>query len=253
MTETIDGWFPSPEKYINNELATLKYITQCKTINEYCKELYRDAINTYSSIKEQIDILSNNRYKDTSHKEKRLGFESYFELNIHKLETHSFKKAFAWIGFIIFLKDIETFNGISHYIAIVCESDDNKKVIRKYHFDYTTKKLEEGRQPHPCFHFQYPGELTPALKREVSECGYSDECLSEPRILFFPMSLSLLLNMLFNEFPSDQTDKIKEEAQWRELIRKDEDLLLFPYFEKCFHFKDRRDKRLFTGDFCYGR
>jgi hypothetical protein len=74
----------------------------------------------------------------------------------------------------------------------------------------------------------------------MSELGCRDEQLdhmhvrlSEPRIFFWPMSLALLIDMALREFPDQDSTRFREDSYWRGLIRKQETLVLRPFFEKC--------------------
>jgi hypothetical protein len=125
-------------------------------------------------------------------------------------------------------------------------------IRRKYHFDYD----ENGQQNnHPIFHLQYAGEITPGLQE------YTDHYenimfpqISEPRLLYPPMTLSLILNQLFWEFRCDITIKIIEDDLWKGIIKENEEIVLKPYFALCKNFFDTHHtaSRSFTKDFSYG-
>ena len=57
--------------------------------------------------------------------------------------------------------------------------------------------------------------------------------LSEPRIFFWPMSLALLIDMALHEFPDQNSAKFRAENYWRGLVRRQEALVLRPFYEKC--------------------
>jgi hypothetical protein len=57
--------------------------------------------------------------------------------------------------------------------------------------------------------------------------------LSEPRILFWPMSLALLIDMALHEFPDQRSARFRADSYWRGLVHNQEDLMLRPFCEKC--------------------
>ena len=54
-----------------------------------------------------------------------------------------------------------------------------------------------------------------------------------PRIFFRPMTLALLMNMAFHEFPCQDTDEIKRRGEWQNLVRENERKILVPFYERC--------------------
>lgn len=117
---------------------------------------------------------------------------------------------------------------ISYYLAIT----EDMIVHRKYHFDYTAPS-NDGRSPHPIFHLQFAGKLP----RHMREKGYAIDHLypglSEPRILYLPMSLALVLHIAFSEFVWEDTEKIRKDGGWHDLIGRDQETLWKPYMQKC--------------------
>ncbi len=57
--------------------------------------------------------------------------------------------------------------------------------------------------------------------------------IREPRIFCMPVTLGLLINSLFYEFPTDDTEFIKAERCWLNLVRMNEDAVLVPFFQRC--------------------
>jgi hypothetical protein len=123
----------------------------------------------------------------------------------------------------------------SYCICTVQGRQKPEKVLRKFHFDYITARLDQRAQ-HPRFHLQYCGGLPPAL----GAIGVTDDLMKElipavegPRIFFGPMTLGLLMNMAFYEFPSDETDAIMERGEWRNLVQENITEILVPYYKRC--------------------
>ena len=165
-----------------------------------------------------------------------------------KLDGH---RGVAHIGANTHLQDGNPTGELSYSLAI-CKGavdQDDHKLLRRYHFDYASKKPTD-RQPHPVFHLQYGGEKS----RRMSKCdGDLESWLSEPRIVFMPMSLTLLINVVLKEFPDESTSKISEDGEWRNIALDAENKLLRTFYSECSDFlRLEKGRLLFTTDFCYG-
>ena len=121
-------------------------------------------------------------------------------------------------------------------VLVVCRLHAKRSaILRKFHFDATVKPNKHQSQP--ISHMQYCGEMLPVMKN----LKYGDEQLKqlypkvrEPRIFFWPMSLALLVDMVFREFGDKEfKQKILPDPGWRKLIRSNEELLLKPFFKEC--------------------
>jgi hypothetical protein len=107
--------------------------------------------------------------------------------------------------------------------------------------------------------------LSSALREE----GITDEHLmhltpplSEPRLCCTPTTLALLTDLLLREFGYDVSPlmKLTRETYWQYMIKRDEDLVLKPYFMACSQFfddrankKDPEHGQSFSQDFLYGQ
>lgn len=136
-------------------------------------------------------------------------------------------------------------------------------LIKKFHIDFTCSP-NTGRPPlHPIFHLQSPGKLSPMLKDQGIKDDHLEPSLSEPRLHCGPTTLILLIDFLLREFGGDRLSpltKLTRKNEWRRLIRKNEDLVLEPYYNACSgFFLDRKSKKepehhqLFSQDFAYGQ
>ncbi len=47
------------------------------------------------------------------------------------------------------------------------------------------------------------------------------------------MTLALLMNIAFHEFPCGDTDEIKNRGEWLNLVRENERVILKPFYSKC--------------------
>ena len=132
-------------------------------------------------------------------------------------------------------KNGATISNASYCIFVVEGTNKPKKILRKFHFDYVTARLDQ-REPHPRFHLQYCGGLPPAAKT----LGITNDLMTPlypyvegPRIFFSPMTLGLLMNMAFYEFPCDDTEKSRKSGEWQNLVRENEKLVLMPFYKRC--------------------
>ena len=227
----IDKGYPSPEKLKENELATLQYIKDSGVFWEYYSTLASDASLSFFKFQKAYS----------------LNFASSLEIC---LDRKSGKMGVAHVGSDIITKD-DRYEQVSYSLAIC--SKDNERLLRRYHFDYALPDVMR-RQPHPVFHLQYAGGLFGHLKAHRVEHEHIDSWLSEPRLFFIPISLALLINVVFKEFPDRNGINVIERGEWRELIKKIEKLFLFPYFRCCHNFMNTINNlgKLLTNDFYYG-
>lgn len=140
------------------------------------------------------------------------------------------------------------------YSLSICDLEcKNPKLVRRFHFDYDLSSVKTN-QSIPIFHFQYAGELSPYLKKLGVSNQHMNPELSEPRVYYQPVTLALLLNLVFNEFRNEITNKILQTPEWFALIKANEEKVLKPYYKYCNEFLQsaKNDKKLFTNDFCYG-
>ncbi|MEW6738495.1 MAG: hypothetical protein AB1325_01150 [Nitrospirota bacterium] len=233
----INNGYPTPAELISCEINTLQYFRDTTSFCKSFTALYSDSYNFLAKYHDQI--------KNKSLRAVR------FESQIDDIRINT-KPGTAHIGVIITQKDSKTYDQLSYYIAISDNSDPEAYYIRKFHFDYTL--IDPARkQPHPIFHLQYPGEFSERLRNSNIKHEHLAEWLSEPRLPFSPMSLALLVNLVFKEFPNENTHNVIEDSRWRDLIRKNEKLLLEPYYKNCHNFISQRSPdMLITNDFYYG-
>lgn len=238
----LNSLLPCPKDFYNNELKTIKFLKDNKTVETHFPELSRGADNSFYKLKSLLKTPYS------------FGFESYLKDVIFLNKIYK-----IYFGGIVNLNNSNSYNDISYYLCICGHNDDDKYIVRKYHFDYTNP-TNKRRSPHPIFHLQYPGKLSNYLNSNELKNDHMNSWLSEPRIFFTPMSLALLLNLIFKEF-HDPTDgnlyKIREDSHWRSIVIENENLFLKPYYESCYNFLDRRYRnvancdKIFTTDYYY--
>jgi hypothetical protein len=148
------------------------------------------------------------------------------------------------------------FQNVSYCLA-VCRRRQGFPILRKFHFDITVDSAgTSGRsQQHPMCHLQYCGKMIPEMATMGCRQTQLDQIqpwLSEPRIFSWPMSLALLIDMVFHEFPDERSQKFRGTSEWKNLIRKQETLVLKPFYEKCLGvIVDKHDKKKTLADEFY--
>ena len=217
-------FYPSPKDLIQSEVSILEYLRGNRYIKEKHPQFAVDAENYYA------------RYKDS-----RSGFEfhSYFDVWHAPVKGRLKPNARLTLSARIELEGRKLTN--VSYCLSVCriQSTDPRArmtILRKFHFDVTVATTQQRRQEHPQCHLQYCGEMVPYMTTIGCRANQLDQMhpsLSEPRILFSPMSLGLLIDMALHEFPDQNSAKFREDSYWRGLLRKQEDLILRPFYEKC--------------------
>jgi len=226
----IDEGYPSPKKLKENELATLQHIKDSSVFWSRYFTLANDAYLSFPRFQKSHSLI----------------FASSLEIC---LDRKSGEMGVAHVGSDIITKG-DRYEQVSYSLAIC--SEDNERLLRRYHFDYALSD-EIRRQSHPVFHLQYAGELFGNLKTCNIEHEHIDSWLSEPRLCFMPMSLALLINIIFKEFPDESAVAVIERSEWRSLIKKNEKILLAPYFKCCHNFINAiNNPKLLTNDFYYG-
>lgn len=237
---TIDSDFLTVGALKSLELRTLQFLSNCKVINEE-----EGFVNFLSTAK----ICSNALSAKKKLLKSPIDFQSYFNLVIGK----------KWQRFHIGSLIQSDYSQVTYYLAI-CDYNvtcQTCEIRRKFHFDYDNGN-GPSRQPHPRYHIQYAGTKPSGMGNHGDDhyesVLYSQ--LSEPRFHYAPMSLALLLNCVFVEFRTEITNKISEDDNWRELIKRNEIELLEPYYRKCkdfFAIGGHSKTKLFSTDYCYGK
>jgi hypothetical protein len=218
---------PSPIDLIRNEIDTLERLRNCSTINNYYGTLSYKANAVYSYYK---GITKLNSFL----------FDAYFKIEIDNVDRKVF------VGALITTANKHNeYDQLTYYFAI-CEDCSHNFLLKKMHFDYA-KPRPEPEKRHPIFHLQFPGELSGHLKDIAIKDDHLSPWFSEPRIPFYPMTLALLINLIFKESGSSNSRKVTEDHIWRNLINKNEELVLNPYYEKCYEFIKRKNQGLLSG------
>lgn len=225
---------PSYERFIKNEIKTLDFIKDQSFLEN-------SFLNLTSTAKMFSDGFRGIKPKDL--KSKPLDFECELELLVEKKPRRVFIGAKATPGF----------SHVSYMLAICESNQNNKELIRKFHFDYAIKVKKQADKP--IYHLQYGGEESPMLSKEGISANKLHPKISAPRLFSPPINLALILDMIFSEFESAETVKIIMKPEWTDFIKFNEDFLLRPYYARVrdfFEHKEHSSGRLLR-DFCYGR
>ena len=134
---------PKPTVLINNELATLEFLKTNSTIYTKYWNIYKDAHHFWSLAKARKDVFS---------------FESFLDVN------HDGRYLRIYFGTLITVGRSGTYSNLSNHLTVCEGTQSPSKILRKFHFDFAPPKTGR-RQPHPLFHLQYCGSLSPYLKK----------------------------------------------------------------------------------------
>jgi len=229
---TIDQNYPKFPDFTHNELQSLQFIQT------------RGLLIKYPELASAIDLSFYKLRNDLkTNPQTDFIFHCNFEMTVEK---HSHR--------VIIGANVTTgYSLCSYFLAIVGKEEDEDKLIRKFHFDFALPSIGT-RQRVPIFHLQYGGALSPQIVDSGLTGVKLDEWLSVPRLTYSPINLALLLDILFCEFKTEETNKLIEGDLWRELIYKNENFLTANYFKNIHeHIRSPAYKKEnLLRDFCYG-
>lgn len=139
------------------------------------------------------------------------------------------------------------------YALSICENKtEPKKLIRKFHFDYDPQ-TNSNPSKKPKYHLQYGGTATPKIGDHRISIDEVHPWLSVPRLVYAPINLALLLDYIFIEFPSKETNKITEKREWRKLVKSNEETFLKSYYSNLNDFLNREHtSEYLLREFFYG-
>ncbi len=232
--------FPSPKDFKENELKTLKFLSDDKIVGERFPLLQSDSRTSY------------HQYKAST--TNTLSFETYLEASS---QDDSKDRA---IFFGVDIRANGSFKNLCYYIA-VADSNDKSRIQRKYHFDFVPEGTQT-RTPHPIHHMQYCGKRSALLEKHGCSINHMNPEVSQPRLSYLPMTLALVINLILLEYQCENTLRLLRDSQWRNLIKKNEKFVLETFFINCQKFIDMgedgrkssilHNKDLITTDLFYG-
>ena len=128
-----------------------------------------------------------------------------------------------------------------------------KRVLRKFHFDFTLDTGETRRRRHPIHHAQYGGKAGGDLGGHLDEemLAHLTPALSEPRVFYYPMTLAIALSLGFREFQNEHTKVVLESADWLNVVRENESRVIRPFLVSFVDSINSRKGRDTLFDFLY--
>lgn len=228
------------------ELKTLQFLNTNQDIVQNFSNLFTDAGNHYHALKNQIEDKDFNFYSTLEYEVNNEDLQKRILFHIGgKIESSLIRKERR--------RKFYEYNEITYCLLLLDPSENPPKLLRKIHFDYADKSQANK----PIFHLQIPGTLTPELKNlgyTNADILHMQPWLSLPRINYYPVTVALLLNLIFLEFTSETTHRIVENTTWRSIVRENEQAVLKRYHNCCQSFLNKADdKNLFMNEFCYDR
>jgi hypothetical protein len=228
----LSDFYPSPSDLIKCELDVLDHLRT----DPYIKE-------THSQFAQHAS-----KYYERNRGGQSRGFEfvSYFDLwhaamDRSKREHSKQESQTSNVRLILAARielDRQAFSNVSYCLTVCRIRSARIIILRKFHFDVTISEDNSGRrrQQHPQCHLQYCGEMVPEMEKmgcRTTQLEKMNPWLSEPRIFSSPMSLALLIDMALHEFPDERSRKFRKSNEWRGLVRRQENLVLRPFYKKC--------------------
>lgn len=219
--------YNDPSIFIKNELKTLEFLKNNCASHPDLIGVHDRASKSYSiAMERQKKIAGLNTAQRSTVQN---GINSLFSWEIIQSQGKN-EVLEITVGTLIESTNEELKN-ITYLLMVSQDDAKTKNVIKKFHFDFTHPSTERSSSQ-PAIHLQHGGKLPPGYK-ETYSIEKLQVMISEPRIFYNPMSLALVLQIAFMEFPCCDTNKILKEPEWKKLILRDQELLLKPFFLGC--------------------
>jgi hypothetical protein len=219
---------PSSLEFKKNELRTLQYITARARL-----------LKNYSDLADAIRVAYS-RYQSKKTGEFDLDFHVEFDMEVQE----------AFHRVVIGAYVVGDFDMCTYFLAVIGNDNESDEVIRKYHFDYAKPSIRTN-QPVPTYHLQYGGELSEHFENKKDT--HLSNWLSVPRLTYSPVNLALLLDLLFCEFNTIETNKVTQDVDWRSLVLHNEQFLTCQYYSSIYNHITSQDykKTSLIRDYCY--
>lgn len=230
----------------NHLLKSLQYLKDDSTFVELPNDQWRLLESAYSKLKRIRGI------------EWSINITP-FEIPIKNLKLRSHQPTFLIGGVIIGRGDEITWSSLSVCVTFTSKSsrtlgtnvdegcpglnvssccishcDNKKRIVRRFHFDYQPHERDK-----PTSHLQYGGKVPGVLFPDIHYC--LEHFLENPRIHYPPMDLVLILDVMLREFDTPIT-KIKEEPNWKSLVKKSQELWWKDYYTLCYQYCSTNQK-----------
>lgn len=244
-------FYPSAKDLIESELSVLDYLRNDPYIKENHYQFAEAATRYYARSKVNYEW----------------GFEFFSYFDMWHRPAHRGKLKLARRGVpppnlrLVVASLIElnkgVFQNVTYCLAVCRLRTKGFPILRKFHFDITFAAggTKRQSQAHPSCHLQYCGTMLRGMADMgvlQSQLDHLNPWLSEPRIFSSPISLALLIDMAFHEFPNEPSRKFRDRPEWRDLIRKQETLVLKPFYQECLDvIIDKHDQKRTLADAFY--
>jgi hypothetical protein len=225
-------FYPAAKDLIESELSVLNYLRNDRYIKENHYQLADAATKYYERSRgSHIGSFEFFSYFDMWHRPAHRG---KLKLTRRGMPPPNLRLV---VASLIDLKN-GAFENVSYCLAVCRLQRKGFPILRKFHFDITFASggTKRQTQAHPSFHLQYCGEMLPGMSKMgvfQTQLNQLNPWLSEPRVFTAPMSLALLVDLAFHEFPDERSRKFRNTSEWKDLIRKQEALVLKPFYERC--------------------
>lgn len=225
-------FYPDPSDLVKSEIRVLDYVRNQPYIKEVQPEFARAAAqyheqnrtnNARFEFSSSLDVwhaaMSGKSWTDPRNVKRRPNLRIVIATRIERLGHKAY--------------------GNITYCLAICRVRSRGKytILRKFHFDIACDGASGNRlQEHPRSHLQCCGEMLPHMYQigcRQTQLEQLHPWLSEPRIFCAPMSLGLLLDMAFREFPDLRSSRFLQDPVWRGLIHDQQELVLLPFHRKC--------------------
>jgi hypothetical protein len=228
----LDSFYPDPTDLLKAEVGALRYVSGHPYIVRDHSDFARDADRYYRKFRSLTSGFYFASHLDLWHPEMgRRGATS-------TRQGRRRANVRLMLAATIEVTGTGGYGNVS-YCLCVCRllTKGRLVILRKFHFDITPGSEEaQRRQKHPRSHMQYCGKMVPYMRTMGCREAQLDKMypwLSEPRILFWPMSLALLMDMALREFPDERSIGFRESGEWKNVIREHEALVLQRFCKKC--------------------
>lgn len=234
----MDEGYPNPKELKQIDLKTLEFLYTNSFINKQFSKLASAAQN----------------YLLTINKPKQPTF--IFESELNLLIEGKIRRVIIGANVISAEEKKNRYKHdlVSYSLSICARNQYPFRLIRRFHFDYAVPE-KKTRQPIPIFHLQYGGKLSTYLLELGVNDRKIDSWLSIPRLNHYPITLALLLDIIFCEFRSEQTHLIAERSEWRKLVKENEELVVKPYYRTLYQFvqSNAYNDKCLVRDYCHGK
>lgn len=221
---------PTCSDFKKNELDTLEYLSKRAKL-----------LKDYSDLSVAIHMAFH-KYKSQWKKSKDFDFDFHVEFDMEVQQ--------ALHKVIIGAYVTGDFDMCTYFLAVLGKDTESEEVIRKYHFDYAKPSIYT-EQPVPTYHLQYGGKLSKHFGEKKDT--HLSNWLSVPRLAYSPVNLALLLDLLFCEFNTMETNKVAQDVDWRNLILQNEQFLACQYYSAIYNHINSQSytSTSLIRDYCY--